>query len=76
MGTISQTRFIRVLASLGLTGLDGVPLTEAQMFALCNQYRHPEQLDLILWKQFESDVESGKDDYSLEEFITVIDSPS
>lgn len=76
MGTISQTRFIRVLASLGLTGLDGVPLTEAQMFALCNQYRHPEQRDLILWKQFESDVESGKDDYSLEEFITVIDSPS
>ncbi|CAF3895538.1 unnamed protein product, partial [Rotaria sp. Silwood1] len=43
---------------LGLTGIDGVPLTEAQMFALCDHYRHPDQHDLILWKQFEQDVES------------------
>ena len=59
LGTVSQARFIRVLASLGLTGLDGIPLTEAQMHALCNHYRHPEQRDLIIWKQFEQDVESG-----------------
>jgi hypothetical protein len=59
LGTISQTRFIRVLASLGLTGLDGIPLTEPQMYALCDRYRHPEQLDLIIWKQFEQDIESG-----------------
>ncbi|CAF3527653.1 unnamed protein product [Rotaria socialis] len=58
LGTISQSRFIRVLASLGLTGLDGIPLTEAQMHALCNHYRHPEHSDLIVWKQFEQDVES------------------
>ncbi|CAF1138992.1 unnamed protein product [Adineta steineri] len=58
LGTVSQARFIRVLASLGLTGLDGIPLTEAQMFALCDHYRHPEQRDLIQWKQFEQDVES------------------
>ena len=74
MGTVSQTRFIRVLASLGLTGLDGIPLTEAQMFALCNQYRHPEQRDLIQWKQFESDIESGKDDCALKECIVLVDS--
>jgi hypothetical protein len=59
LGAIIQSRFIRVLASLGLTGLDGIPLTEAQTFALCDQYRHPEQRDLIIWKQFEQDVESG-----------------
>jgi len=58
LGTISQTRFIRVLTSLGLTGLDGLPLTEKQMLALCNHYRHPEQKDLIIWKQFEEDLES------------------
>ena len=59
LGTISDTRFVRVLASLGLTGLDGVPLTEAQMLALSNHYRHPEQRDLVIWKQFEQDLESG-----------------
>ena len=59
LGTISQSRFIRVLTSLGLTGLDGLPLTQLQMFALCNLYRHPEQKDLIIWKQFEEDLESG-----------------
>jgi hypothetical protein len=59
LGTVSQARFIRVLTSLGLTGIDGIPLTEAQMHALCNHYRHPEQYDLIIWKQFEQDVESG-----------------
>ncbi len=59
LGTVSQARFIRVLTSLGLTGLDEVALTEAQMHALCNHYRHPEQNDLVLWKQFEQDVESG-----------------
>lgn len=59
MGTVSQSRFIRVLASLGLTGLDGIPLTEAQMHAVCNHYRHPDQSDLVLWKKFEEDVESG-----------------
>ncbi|CAF3578067.1 unnamed protein product, partial [Rotaria sordida] len=58
LGTISQARFIRVLASLGLTGLDGIPLIEAQMYALCDYYRHPDQHDLIIWKQFEQDVES------------------
>jgi hypothetical protein len=47
------------LASLGLTGLDGIPLTEPQMYALCDRYRHPEQRDLIIWKQFEQDIESG-----------------
>ena len=47
------------MASLGLTGLDGIPLTEAQMHALCDYYRHPEQSDLVIWKQFEQDVESG-----------------
>lgn len=61
-GTISQSQFIRVLASLGLTGLDGVPLTEAQMLALCETYRHPERRDLVMWKQFEHDVESGSFD--------------
>jgi hypothetical protein len=58
LGTVSQARFIRVLTSLGLTGLDGIPLTEAQMYALCDHYRHPEQQDLVIWKQFEQDVES------------------
>ncbi|CAF0920343.1 unnamed protein product [Adineta ricciae] len=75
LGTVSQTRFIRVLASLGLTGLDGIPLTEAQMFALCNQYRHPEQRDLIQWKQFESDVESVFTLSDLEKAPTVQVSP-
>jgi hypothetical protein len=59
LGTVSQSRFIRVLASLGLTGLDGISLTEAQIYALCDHYRHSEQHDLIIWKQFEQDVESG-----------------
>ncbi|CAF1479095.1 unnamed protein product, partial [Didymodactylos carnosus] len=58
LGTISEPRFIRVLTSLGLTGLDGVPLTVPQMQALCDHYRHPEQRDLVLWKQFEQDIES------------------
>jgi hypothetical protein len=59
LGTVSQSRFIRVLTSLGLTGLDAIPLTEPQIFALCDHYRHPEHYDLIIWKQFEQDVESG-----------------
>ncbi|UJR13405.1 hypothetical protein I4U23_000420 [Adineta vaga] len=75
LGTISQARFIRVLSSLGLTGLDGVPLTETQMFALCNHYRHPEQRDLIQWKQFESDVESVFTLSDLEKAPTVQVSP-
>ena len=65
-GTISQSQFIRVLASLGLTGLDGVPLTEAQMFSLCEDYRHPERRDLVMWKQFEQDVESGSLDVAVD----------
>ena len=66
LGTISDTRFVRVLASLGLTGLDGVPLTEAQMLALANHYRHPEQRDLVVWKQFEQDVESGSSSFAVQ----------
>jgi hypothetical protein len=72
LGSISQSRFIRVLASLGLTGLDGVPLTEAQMIVLCNHYRHPEQHDLVLWKQFEQDLESGKPHLSTFYFVVSV----
>ena len=71
-GTISQSQFIRVLASLGLTGLDGVPLSEAQMFALCEQYRHPERRDLVMWKQFEQDVESGSFDTAVDRMNTTM----
>ena len=59
MGTISESRFIRVLSSLGLSGLDNLPLNDKQIFVLTNHYRHPEQKDLILWKQFEQDLESS-----------------
>ncbi|CAF4326685.1 unnamed protein product, partial [Rotaria sp. Silwood2] len=75
LGTISQSRFIRVLASLGLTGLDGVPLTQAQMLALCDHYRHPDQHDLVLWKQFEQDVESVFTLSDLEKSPTIQVSP-
>lgn len=58
LGTITKSRFIRVLSSLGLTGLDGLPLNIKQFQLLIDQYQHPTEKDLVLWKQFEIDLES------------------
>ena len=58
-GTISRTRFLRCLSSVGISSIGALNLNKAQLEVLCNKYQANDKTK-VDWKRFEGDIESGE----------------